>query len=88
MPLLFVRMLYLSLDILGNKPRLSASSGDVTILLCMGFLEEMTVVTAHLSLGFKMWMTLKEELEQAVEADALVELASSEAPSRRGVERA
>lgn len=65
LPLLAVRVIYLSLDILGNARMFSVIRGSVTAFLLMALLMEAIVLAAFLGLGY----TFPVVREEAKEAD-------------------
>ncbi|KAF2189858.1 hypothetical protein K469DRAFT_625884 [Zopfia rhizophila CBS 207.26] len=64
-PLLFIRTLYMCLDVLGNRVKFSPFSGSVTAFLCMALIEEAIVVAMYQAAGFSLRVRSKEEIEQA-----------------------
>ena len=62
LPLLLVRLMYGAVYIFGNSSDFNSLSGSVTILLCMGLLEEIGIVLIYEGVG----LTLRKVSKQAV----------------------
>lgn len=72
LPFLFVRLLYLVLDILGEVERFSAITGSVTIFLCMALLEEAVAAAWYLVVGFTVRVITRAETLAMREAEKKV----------------
>jgi hypothetical protein len=70
-PLLFVRTLYLLLDILGGVRIFSALDGDATTFLCMALIEEALVAAGYVSVGWTLRVLANQEIRVVEEGGNL-----------------